>query len=155
MLFKSELELANGMEWNLVRRGDFIASPGPDPNSWFPINPIAFTTSERILMIGVENQDAKPKWWLGAYFSANLLISPSSVTKFLPVVEFHSERLPVNKLKLIIVPDMGAGTTPYMGILKIPRWYDKMWVEIWYYSGKLSTEVEEKLTQMQAKLNSL
>jgi len=155
MLFKAELDLWDSSEWNWVTGGNYNASPGPYLNSWLPIDPITFNFQQRILLIGLENQNAKPTWYSGAWFNAFASIAPGATSKFSKGALFYKEQLLVNELSLIILPDLGDISTFLSGRLRVKKWFNTMWVEVWQYNGLLSTEVEEKLTQMQAKLNSL
>jgi len=155
MLFKAELDLWDSTEWSWVTGGNYDASPGPSPDSWFPITPINFKIQQRILLIGLENQNAKPTWYSAAWFNAFASIAPGATSKFSNGAMFYEQLLPVNQMRLIILPDLGEISTFLRGVLKVRKWYNTMWVEVWQYNGPLSTEVEEKLTQMQAKINSL
>src|SRR5919199_770863 len=103
----------------LVQRGDRLMKGG-----YFPIPDITLIVDSTILMIGVDSPTAKAHWRLGAIASMRLLVSPSSTSNFLALVDSAQHKCRLFSLSLVRFPELDS--LPYVLVLQIPSWLEKV-----------------------------
>lgn len=146
-----ETDFGNSLNWDLVRRQDYAAKPSiANPDELLPIPPISFVLSAPYLLIGINSVTAKPHWFLGCRASLRLLISPSSLSEFAGGVEVLRKNCGLKNLTLIEASEVKP--KPYLLMLFVPWWHEKIEIEVWEYSGVDTDKVLDQLGRIESKL---
>lgn len=127
-------DFGENLNWNNVVYLDLEAVKVSDkPEIYGTIPARSVLVDKRILMVGCRSRSARSHWWLGCRASKRLLISPSSQSKFLSLVQTEQFNCPLNTLTLIKFE--ADGPFPYLLVLDIPRWLTHIYIEVWAYDG--------------------
>lgn len=151
------------LNWDSLLKQTYEAQPIPDkPNAYRPIPTISLfvESSCAYLMVGVKSNhpETKPWWFLGAWLSARLPISPSTLSEFVSSVETYRTMIRLGTLTLVRLPQFlnlpGMDLVPYVVTLQIPYWIKGAYVEVWVYSGENATFETASLEAIRAALES-
>lgn len=146
-------DFTNTLNWDPVFRRTYTAQPATaDGEQFFPIPPISAFVDSPILIIGARNDFAKPTWYFAGSVSCRLLITPSSTSEFLSVVENSRRKIGLNRLNLLRFNDYG--TSQYLIEINLARWHKQMYLEIWKYSGSMG-DLEAGLARIETKIDNL
>lgn len=162
----SPSDIQNSLNWDLALRKTYqsripVAEGELQPYRPPPIPPITITVDSYILAIGAKSSTAKPSWYLAASVAPRLLFSPSSTSEFIAAVQSEQpQKVFLERLTLIQFIDFGI--KPYLLEIRIPRWHQEMYLEVWKYSGEqVTTDVlnslnlaRQKLTVIEEKIDS-
>jgi hypothetical protein len=96
-----------------------------------------------------------PKWWLGGILDVGIEMSPSATTSFVGFVEAYSQKLRINRLNLIILPQWIADTAPFAVTIRTPKWISSGFIECDEYSGVDNDSVEVRLQAIKAEIDSI
>ncbi|HEY9696748.1 MAG TPA: hypothetical protein V6D10_05765 [Trichocoleus sp.] len=128
-------QLTDRLEWNLVRRqlyeGQEVVSGARRRISYY-IPPQTFLIDSNVIAIGMKNDRAPASWYLGGWATQRLSFTPSSTSEFQPSVVANRRSLRLGVLNLWILPKLDR---PWFLEVQIPRWHQRMLVEIWRYDG--------------------
>ena len=146
-------DFTNTLNWDPVLRRTYNAQPATvDGDQFIPIPPITTVVDSSIIMIGAKNSLAKPSWYLAGSVSAQLLITPSSTTEFVSVVENSRKRIGLNRLNLFRFN--AYNTSQVLIEINLARWHKQMYLEVWKYSGPIG-DLEAGLTRIEGKIDNL
>jgi hypothetical protein len=123
-------DLLDGSEWNLVSRQTLM---GHHVNGAFLIQPQSFLIDSYVCQVGLKNRHAPTSWYLGAWATMLLPMSPSSTTVFTSAVAADNQRLRLGVLNLLIFPRL---IKPWVLELKFPYWHEEIYLEVWRYDGR-------------------
>jgi hypothetical protein len=150
----SAWDLTNNLNWDLVLRNIYQATPNPNTRSGFhPIPPVTVTVDSQVLLIGARNGFAKPHWFLAGMAYSRLFFSPSSTSEFLGIVQSQSGiQLGLDRFTLVHFKDFHI--SPYLLEIRIPKWHEEMLLEIWKYSGAVE-DIQSDLSRIEAKIDAI
>lgn len=143
-------DLHNSLEWDLVLRQSYQATPLPTPtgrygNYFRPIPGINIAIDTHILAIGIDCNHAKPWWKWGGTASMKLLTLPSSTSKFVAAMKAAEVKCQLFHLNLVRFPNLDV--SQYLLNFEIPYYFEQASLEIWKYSGPTDdTTVEINLS---------
>ncbi|MBE9191405.1 hypothetical protein IQ230_13825 [Gloeocapsopsis crepidinum LEGE 06123] len=146
-------DFTNTLNWDPVLRRTYNAQPATaDGDQFIPIPPITTVVDSSIIMIGAKNSLAKPSWYLAGSVSSQLLITPSSTTEFVSVVENSRKRIGLNRLNLFRFNNYN--TSQVLIEINLARWHKQMYLEVWKYSGSIG-DLEAGLARIESKIDTL
>lgn len=148
---KPLLELSSNLSWNLLTRRQLVAAPGSEPNTYIPIPRQNFLCESNLMLIAFKNPRARVNWWLGAWVSVNLLISPDTYTDFASVAEIQRQSCPLKKFTLMHWK--AYDPKPYAILVEIPWWHEEIQFEAYWYDGSESDTYEQLLLDINQKLD--
>lgn len=147
------LELDNRQNWDLLKRQTYQATNQEVNGSFDPIPAFTVTCPSNIIAVGAKNTYARPSWQLGSWLFPCLFIAPSSFSEFVNLMQTNRYAVPLNRLALFQMPEYLP--KPYLLYFQPPKWHRELLIEVWYYSGVETTTVEQKLDEIETKLNTL
>jgi hypothetical protein len=150
---KPLLELNNIQNWDLIKRETYSAANQETNGSFDPIPSFSVTCPSNIIAVGTKNPYAKPSWQLGTWLFPCLFVAPSSFSEFVALMQTNRYAVPLDRLALFQMPDYLP--KPYLLYFQPPKWHRELLIEVWYYSGIESTSIEQKLDDIDNKLNTL
>jgi hypothetical protein len=124
-------DLSGNLNWDLAMRRSLTAASAEE-GYFLPLPPVFTTIDTQYLMIGTQSSNAKPTWRLGCWASINLLVSPSSLAMLPAGAEFLRRGCGLGQFTLIEIPLLEP--RPYLLKLQIPRWFDQIDLEVWYFN---------------------
>lgn len=125
--------LSDKLNWDLAYRGDRRSSTAPNTGAHIPIPPLSLALDSPVLLIGCKSNESKPSWYLGGYASMRLFYSPSVTSEFPASCKEASQDLELGVLNRINWPLVEA--TPYLLLVKAPRYFHHLFLEVWTFSG--------------------
>jgi len=144
--------LQGALNWDLLHRQLYTANRRAS-GGFDPLPPVSLTTSANIIAAGAKNSQGYANWQLGAWLFPCLLVSPSSQSEFVALMQTSRIAVPLNRLALIQMPQYIP--RPYLLYFQIPKWHQELLLEVWSYSGPESTTVEESLHRIETKIDAL
>lgn len=123
------------------------------------IAPIYAQVSSNILMIGTASNSAKPYWFLGAFVSRFLYISPSTSGQFIAGVQAEETRK-VGLSRLTLLEFKPYSLDSYLLAIEPPYWLEDIYVEVWEYVGQIIDdadilEIKQRLERIEFKVDNL
>ncbi len=153
-------DLSTRENWELILSERRVAQRIPNSSSaqyeykYIPISPIYTNPNSHTLLVGTYSETALPYWFLGARASQYLYVSPSDDYRFISGVQASDiKRVGLNRLTLIKFEDYGV--LPYVLQLEIPYWLEDIYVEVWEYQDIITSEVEQKLLDIESILSDI
>lgn len=155
----NQLNIASS--WSLILNNTYqVVVTNPEKNWYKPLNPIVVSAQNRIILAGVTSTKAKPHWYLGAWVTAQINISPSTQAGFYGFVQSKEvQKVPLHKLALLEFETYQLPT--YSLVFTFPYWLEDATLEVWQYTGtepdvgNLPTAVQQKIVELQQQLNDL
>lgn len=147
-------EFGNSLNWDRVLTNTYTARPASptDPDLFISIPRLTVLVDSTVLLVGMRNRFAKPRWYLAGGVSPRLLFSPSSRTEFTSTVVSQGRvRIGLDRLTLLRFRDFNV--SPYLLEIDIAAWHREMYVEVWKYSGPLD-DVDTHLQRIETKLDT-
>lgn len=142
-------QILDAIEWNLVQRGNLVASVGSD-KLFLPIAPELLTiTNSRLVAVGVGTIQAKSTWkYAGkASMSYDFTFSSTSTFKRLPTL-VESRNLRLYCLNLLIFE---TKLPEWTLVLDFPVWFRDVQYEVWRYDG-LESDLYEKVDRLNEQI---
>lgn len=143
-------QILDAIEWNIVQRGNLVASTGTD-GLFLPIPPqqIAIENS-RLLAVGVGSVQARSSWkWAGkAHQSYDFTFGFTSEFKRLPTI-VDTKNLRLYCLNLLIFE---TKLPSYTLVLDFPYWFRDVQYEVWRYDG-LESDIYEQVQTISQQLS--
>lgn len=134
-------QILEGIEWNIVQRGNLTASTGTD-NLFLPIPPQQIgITNSRLLAVGVATVQAKSTWKFGGRASQSYEFSFGYTSDFkrLPVL-IETKPLRLYCMNLLVFE---RKLPSYTLVLDFPVWFRDVNYEVWRYDGQESDLYDE------------
>ncbi|PIG94590.1 hypothetical protein [Gloeocapsopsis sp. IPPAS B-1203] len=152
-MFSSDLQ--DRLNWDIVLRKTYEAKSdrAEAPRTYDPIPPITTTVDSYTLAIGASSSTAKQTWYLAARVAPQLLLTPSTTSNFVALVQSEDpKRIALNRLNLIRFTDFGI--KPYVVEIRIPKWFTQMYIEVWKYSGTdvSNTDLASQLQDVRSRI---
>lgn len=145
--------IGNANSWNSVIKRTYQAErAGPDGSRYLPMPPADGVTQYTRFLVGAQAPNARPRWTLGAYFSLNIFLNPDSSTEFTGLTEIGRWAVPLNQFRFIVAPDFGRPN--YAWRLFFPARHPELYVECWGLDEELTSDVQQSLAQINAKLDA-
>lgn len=143
-------QILEGIEWNIVQRGNLVASTGTD-DLFLPIPPQQIEISNsRLLAVGVSTIQARSTWKFGgrASQSYEFQFGYTSEFKRLPVL-IETKPLRLYCMNLLVFE---RKLPSYVLVLDFPAWFRDVQYEVWRYDG-IESDIYEKVQAISAQLN--
>jgi len=118
-------------EWQLISSATLIGAPVG--RRYWRIDPQNFTVNSHVALVGVSNQYAKSRWFVGAYASM-LLPSPVSGSSTLTAIDAWRKVCSLGCYTLLDFPKIVD--QPITLNLRFPKWQREVFVEVWEYTGQ-------------------
>jgi hypothetical protein len=146
-------QLLNQADWHNIHNGSFTASVAA--NGRKKGASVSFGANHRILCAGVLADVYEPEWWLGGIIDVGIEMSPSPTSSFIPFVEIYSQKLRINRLNLIILPQWISDMAPFIVTIRTARWISSGFIECDEYSGVDNDSVEVRLQALKTEIDSI
>lgn len=143
----------NSAYWQLRYNHEEVAPIGSQ-GSDATINPLSVSTLYPIVAVGVRSNTAKPKWWLGAYLDLAIFTGIRGGTNFTPLTTVEQKKVALNRLNYFQFPILSGN--PYWLLLSFPRWIKHVYLEVWEYTGEITSDNPEiSLLEVQSSINRI
>lgn len=138
----------NQTNWTNAYNSSFTATI--DANNHRHGSVHSFPVNHRIIACGVLADVYKPQWWLGGTFDCHLPITTSLTSSFLPKMNAYSQRLKINEMNLIILPEYLLANPPIVGVINTPMWIGGGFIEVDEYIGAEDDLIFNKVENIEA-----
>lgn len=139
-------DIANPEQWQLLTRRSLVGIPN-GRRYYYPPQKVDIPTY--VCMVGVKNPEALDTWFVGAWASVLLPITPASGTGYPAAVDVARRNISLGQFNLVTAPKLVA---PWQLQLTFPPWHQLINFEVWAYQGEDLDEFMI-LERIEAKLN--
>lgn len=129
--------------WDLDYAADEVI-----PGRFTPIPPIEipFLLQERLLVVAISSQSAKPHWTFGGTLIQQHLLPDISSQP----IDGHSVICRLNSIKLELMNDF---TADYRLLYQVPKWIRDISISIWRYTGPVDSPILNQLGEIETEIN--
>lgn len=161
-------DLNESLEWNLLGRRELKGTLVTDTvttgtriysrTRWVIPAQSFFVEDSSIVAVGVRNPKASPRWFLGAWATMLLPVSPSSTTQFVSAMDADRRSCRLGILNLLVFPKL---TPSWILEVKFPDWHEEILLEAWRYDGRdieapiEVSQLQEVASRIEAKIDQL
>lgn len=127
-------DLQNVNQWRLILRSSYQVQH-QSPTKYTAIPDFFVEFSKPVVVAGGVSETAKAHWFLGAYITQYLDISPSESNRLRNFVKVgERQKIPLDQMAKLEFQDYGI--YPYHAKVEIPYWIEDISLEIWEFHGQ-------------------
>lgn len=142
MILYVPTELGDTTNWRLRLTRKEVAPIATQGNNAV-IFPISVAVLNPVVAVGVICPRAREHWWLGAWCDFNAYTGAKQSSVFSPLNRLETRQIALNELTILLFPNVQP--TPYWLKFRFPNWIKEIQMEVWEYTGPLSSEQPELL----------